>query len=77
MLADERVTNVDRWEAESDRDPRFVLSVNWASTGLDVEKLVLAEFAAQGVPLVPDSVSALAHHVLRLQRQSAGEPDES
>ena len=31
---DPRVIDVDRWEAESVRDPRFVLDVPWRSTGL-------------------------------------------
>ena len=37
---DKRITDVERWEAESIKDPRFVLGVNWKPTGLTVRKLI-------------------------------------
>jgi hypothetical protein len=73
---DPRVTDVDRWEAESITDPRFVLSVDWRSTGMDVYRLVLSELSAQGVEPFPKSASTLANHVLRCQRQASGGFDE-
>jgi hypothetical protein len=73
---DPRVTDIDRWEAASLADPRFVLHVNWAATGCDVQTLVLSELSAQGLEPYPNSLSHLATQVLRCQRGTPGGCDE-
>lgn len=40
---DPRVTDVDRWEKESIKDPRFVLKVNWKPVGVTVRQLIQEE----------------------------------
>jgi hypothetical protein len=45
---DLRVTDVDRWEAESVKDPRFVLSIPWRPIGMTVGQLIHAELAKNG-----------------------------
>ncbi|HVS35720.1 MAG TPA: hypothetical protein VMS17_09060 [Gemmataceae bacterium] len=45
---DARVTDVDRWEAESVRDPRFVLGVKWKPVGVTVGQLLEAELTKTG-----------------------------
>jgi hypothetical protein len=45
---DPRVTDVDRWEAASVADPRFVLGVKWAPTGLTVRQLIETELRTIG-----------------------------
>lgn len=40
---DPRVTDVDRWEKESIKDPRFVLNVKWKPAGVTVRKLIQEE----------------------------------
>ncbi len=46
---DPRVTDVDRWEAASVADPRFVLSVGWKPVdGLTVRKLIEKELTLLG-----------------------------
>ena len=62
---DSRVTDVGRWEAESVKDPYFVLSVDWRPTGMDVQSVIEAELRAQRVPPAPASASSLANHLLR------------
>jgi hypothetical protein len=73
---DPRVTDIDRWEAESIRDPRFILSVPWRSTGLDVQKLILGELAFQKLEVVPGTASSLANHLLLCQRRKAGSEND-
>jgi hypothetical protein len=63
---DPRVTDLDRWESESLRDPRFVLQVEWKPVGLTVRQLVETELKLAGVaPQLSNSaelVSVLLSH---------------
>jgi hypothetical protein len=63
---DARVTDLDRWEAESLLDPRFVLQVEWKPVGLTVRKLIETELnfcgVAQQLATTADVVSALMSH---------------
>lgn len=70
---DSRVTNIERWQAESDKDPRFVLSVNWRPAEMTVRDLIEAEL--RHLKILPEKVnaSALANHLIR----SAGKQGES
>ncbi|NLX99633.1 MAG: hypothetical protein GXY83_26165 [Rhodopirellula sp.] len=69
---DPRVTDVKRWEAESVRDPRFILSIPWRATELDVSKLIDLELCAQGIAAqAPGSVSELANPLMRAARPAA------
>ena len=63
--------------SEMVRDPRFVLDVPWRSTGLDVQKLILAELACQQIAAYPDTASAVANLLLRCKTPTTGhERDE-
>ena len=73
---DPRVIDVDRWEEESIRDPRFVLDVPWPSTGLTVHKLIVAELAAHGIAPWPASAAALGNCVFRARRPTGEITDE-
>ncbi|MBI3464783.1 MAG: hypothetical protein HY000_17265, partial [Planctomycetes bacterium] len=70
---DPRVTDVDRWEAESVRDPRFVLSVQWKPVGLTVLQLLEAELKYHGVRN-PDSATELANLLLSSRNGRKGGP---
>lgn len=69
---DPRVTDVDRWEAESDRDPRFPLSVAWRPAELSVRQLIEAEL--RRAKILPQKMDAavLANHLLRAARRKPG-----
>ena len=45
---DSRVTDVDRWEAESVKDPRFILVVKWKEVGLTVGDVIVNELKQMG-----------------------------
>jgi hypothetical protein len=62
---DPRVIDVDRWEAESDKDPRFVLTVPWKPVGLTVRELIEKELTLQKVWPQHFDAAALANHLLR------------
>lgn len=62
---DERVTDVNRWEEESRKDPRFVLNVNWKPTGLSVHDLVDRELQFHKLQTVPENAGALGNIMLR------------
>lgn len=47
---DARVTDLDRWEAESVRDPNFVLDVPWKPVGVTVGQLLAQELAFHSLP---------------------------
>jgi hypothetical protein len=64
---DPRVTDVERWEAESTKDPRFVLSVKWKATGVTVAKLIELEMKALQVKPAPTSAQELVTIALRSQ----------
>lgn len=63
---DARVTDLDRWEAESLLDPRFVLQVEWKPVGLSVRQLIETELKFCGAARQPTTsaevVSALMSH---------------
>ncbi len=40
---DPRVTDVERWEKESIKDPRFVLNVSWKPVGVTIRQLIQEE----------------------------------
>ena len=65
---DPRVTDVDRWEAESAKDPRFVLSVNWKSTGITVGQLINSEMRVLQVKPAPTTAQELVTISLRSQK---------
>lgn len=69
---DPRVTDVDRWEAESDRDPRFPLSVSWRPAELSVRGLIEGEL--RHLKVLPRKVdaAALANHLLRAAHHNTG-----
>jgi hypothetical protein len=46
MNVDARVTDIDRWEKETRKDPKFVMSVPWKPVGVTVGQLILDEFNA-------------------------------
>ena len=62
---DERVTHIERWEEASRRDPFFVLSVKWKSTGLTVGDLLRSELRANRLRRVPQTVRDLVTIILR------------
>ncbi len=62
---DERVANVDRWEAESQRDPRFVLNVPWLDARVSVAQLIEREMKFHHVAPSPESVRVLGNLLLR------------
>ena len=70
---DSRVTNIERWQIESDKDPRFVLSVDWKPAEMTVRDLIEAEF--RHLKILPEKVSAstLANHLIRAAGKQ-GEP---
>ena len=68
---DPRVTDVDRWEAESIKDPRFVLGVNWKPAGTTVEQLITNEIAQHGVARDLGQTSELANLVVSCNGQGA------
>jgi hypothetical protein len=69
---DPRVTDLDRWEAESDRDPRFPLSVAWRPVELSVRQLIEAELRQAKILPQKMDAAALANHLLRAARQNPG-----
>ncbi len=47
---DARVTDVERWQAESVADSNFVREVEWKSTKLSVRRLIMRHFARAQLP---------------------------
>jgi hypothetical protein len=62
---DPRVTNIDRWEAESSKDPRFVLGVNWLTTAHTVRQLLEMEWAVHALAPAPRDAKTLGNIMLR------------
>lgn len=58
---DPRVTNVDQWEQESIKDPRFVLGVKWRPVGLTVKQLIEAELSLHRVVRDLGSITEVAN----------------
>ena len=65
---DERVTSVERWETESQKDPRFVLSVPWLDAQVNVAQLVEREIKFHRVSTMPFTVRILGNLLLRQAR---------
>ncbi len=63
-MCDERVKNVERWENESEKNPRFVLDVDWLpakATPRDLIHFRMKQFAAVEAP---DSAKAIGNIML-------------
>jgi hypothetical protein len=69
---DARVTDVDRWEAESVRDPRFVLAVKWKPVGLTVGQLLMKELGLHGCLRKLGTVTELVNVLLRQNGRKGG-----
>jgi hypothetical protein len=65
MNIDPRVTDVARWEAETQRDPNFVREVNWKPTGLTVKSLVERELAFHRMAAGAKTARELGNILLR------------
>ena len=65
---DPRVTDVNRWEAESQSNPEFVLSVKWQPTGKTVRDVIERELKMQRVKTIPDSAAVLGNILLRRRK---------
>ncbi len=69
---DPRVTDVERWEAESIHDPRFILSISWRPVEMDVRKLIDLELSANSIAAhVPGSATELANPLMRAAKPAA------
>jgi hypothetical protein len=60
MKVDPRVESVDRWEAESRKDPFFPLKVEWKPVGKTVGEIAGQMLSAVAPPRFPASVEQLA-----------------
>jgi hypothetical protein len=65
---DPRVADVDLWEAESRRNPHWVLDVPWKTTGVSVGQLIRDELAHQKAAGPPATAAAYGSILLRRQR---------
>jgi hypothetical protein len=65
---DPRVADVDLWEEESRRNPRWVLDVPWKSTGVSVGQLIRDELAHQKAAGPPATAAAYGNILLRRKR---------
>lgn len=65
---DPRVANVDLWEEESRRNPRWVLEVPWKTTGVSVGKLIRDELSHQKAAGPPSTTAAYGNILLRKKR---------
>ena len=65
---DPRVTDVERWQDESRKDPNFVLSVKWKPAGVTVRNVVESAMRALRVAPAPDSAEALGNLLLRKRK---------
>jgi hypothetical protein len=61
---DERVTEVQRWAEASRHDPRFVLSVEWKTTGLTIKDLVERELKFHNLAPAPQTAAAMGNILL-------------
>lgn len=62
---DPRITDVNRWEEESQKDPKFAMSVAWKSTGVTVGKLIENELKRNKIQTAPGTAAALGNILLR------------
>jgi hypothetical protein len=69
---DPRISDVDRWEEESVKDPRFVLSVPWRPVGLTVGELIDNELKRARIRRNKFRLSTLANHLLRAAKTRKG-----
>jgi len=61
---DKRVTDVNKWEQESEKDPRFVLDVKWHPVGVTVRQLIEKELGKFHAAKAPDNAKALGNLLL-------------
>jgi hypothetical protein len=62
---DPRVTDVERWQDESRKDPNFILAVKWRPAGVTVRDIVDASLRALHVTPVSDTAEALGNLLLK------------
>ncbi len=66
------MTDVERWEAESIHDPRFILSISWRPVEMDVRKLIDLELSANSIAAhVPEAATELANPLMRAAKPAA------
>ncbi len=61
---DARVTDVNKWEKESDKDPRFVLDVDWHPANTTPRKLIEGTLSMFGATTAPATSKALGNILL-------------
>lgn len=66
---DSRVTDVNRWQEHSLKEPQFVLSVDWKSTENTVRDIIEQELKQQKVKPVPHKASELVTLALRKKKK--------
>jgi len=64
---DPRVTDVDRWQAETQKNPRFMLDVEWEPVGLTIRDLLNRQLLAARLPLPLAETSELINTLLQQQ----------
>lgn len=69
---DPRVTDVNTWEKESEKDPRFVLGVAWKPVGLTVRQLLETEFQRLGGVRKFDKVSEIVNVLVSANGKKGG-----
>jgi hypothetical protein len=65
-------TDLDRWEAASVADPRFVLGIPWRDAELTVRKLIEAELRCHRTLPRKATAAALANDLLRAAKRKTG-----
>ena len=61
---DSRVTDVNTWEKESEKNPRFVLDVKWHNTAVTPRSLIESEFKRVNITTCPNNSKALGNIML-------------
>ncbi len=62
--SDERVRNVDRWEKESEKNPRFVLDVDWIKAKATPRDLIQFRMRQFGMAQAPADAKAIGNIML-------------
>jgi hypothetical protein len=65
---DPRITDIDLWEAESRRNPRWVLDVPWATTTMTLGRLIDDELSRLKSTGPPATAAACGNVLLRKAR---------
>ena len=55
---DNRITTIEEWEKYTEKDPTFVLDINWTTTGHTVEQYCERKFKQMGNPVGPPTTAA-------------------